>query len=106
MKKISILVLVIATSFSFGFAFKTIISKQSTGQTERKKVTGIGGIFFKCKDPKRLREWYETHLGLNTNQYVQFLNGTRGLTAQRKGFCNGALSEKQRNTLSLPQKII
>ncbi|HSW97582.1 MAG TPA: VOC family protein [Candidatus Saccharimonadales bacterium] len=29
-----------------------------------KKVTGIGGIFFKCADPKKMNEWYEKHLGL------------------------------------------
>jgi predicted enzyme related to lactoylglutathione lyase len=34
-----------------------------------KKVTGIGGIFFKCKDPKAMKEWYKTHLGLNVNDY-------------------------------------
>ena len=34
-----------------------------------KKVTGIGGIFFKCKDPKKMNEWYKTHLGLNTTDY-------------------------------------
>jgi predicted enzyme related to lactoylglutathione lyase len=34
-----------------------------------KKVTGIGGIFFKCKDPEKVREWYQKHLGLNTNEY-------------------------------------
>lgn len=34
-----------------------------------KKVTGIGGIFFKCKDPKKLKDWYQTHLGLNTDEY-------------------------------------
>jgi predicted enzyme related to lactoylglutathione lyase len=34
-----------------------------------KKVTGIGGIFFKSKDPKKLKEWYKTHLGLDTNDY-------------------------------------
>ncbi len=28
------------------------------------RVTGIGGIFFKAKDPKALAEWYKTHLGL------------------------------------------
>ena len=33
------------------------------------KVTGFGGIFFKCKDPKKIKEWYKTHLGLNTNEY-------------------------------------
>lgn len=34
-----------------------------------KKITGIGGIFFKCKDPKAIKEWYKTHLGLNTDEY-------------------------------------
>lgn len=29
-----------------------------------KRVTGIGGIFFKAKDPKKLQAWYEKHLGL------------------------------------------
>ncbi|MGH9699028.1 MAG: VOC family protein [Candidatus Acidiferrales bacterium] len=28
------------------------------------RVTGIGGIFFKAKDPVKLREWYRTHLGI------------------------------------------
>ena len=26
------------------------------------RVTGIGGLFFRSKDPKALTEWYETHL--------------------------------------------
>ena len=34
-----------------------------------KRVTGIGGIFFKCKDSEKMKEWYNTHLGLNTDQY-------------------------------------
>lgn len=34
-----------------------------------KKVTGVGGIFFKCKDTKSLNEWYKTHLGLETSPY-------------------------------------
>ncbi|MGH9580616.1 MAG: hypothetical protein ACRD2R_06460 [Terriglobales bacterium] len=29
-----------------------------------KRVTGLGGVFFKCKDPKSLYAWYEKHLGL------------------------------------------
>jgi glyoxylase I family protein len=28
------------------------------------KVTGIGGIFFRAKDPKTLRHWYQQHLGV------------------------------------------
>ena len=34
-----------------------------------KKVTGIGGIFFKCKDPEAINEWYKTHLGFDTTPY-------------------------------------
>ncbi|MCB0475226.1 MAG: VOC family protein [Flavobacteriaceae bacterium] len=34
-----------------------------------KRVTGIGGVFFKCKDPKAINEWYKTHLGFDTNEY-------------------------------------
>lgn len=34
-----------------------------------KRVTGIGGIFFKARDPKKITEWYKKHLGLDTNPY-------------------------------------
>ena len=33
------------------------------------KVTGIGGIFFKCENPKEMRTWYAEKLGLPTNEY-------------------------------------
>lgn len=34
-----------------------------------KRVTGIGGVFFKSPDPQRLTEWYRTHLGLNVEAW-------------------------------------
>ncbi len=34
-----------------------------------KRVTGIGGIFFKTKNPKRIKDWYKKHLGLSTDSY-------------------------------------
>ncbi len=34
-----------------------------------KKVTGIGGIFFKCKDANKMKAWYNTHLGFDAGQY-------------------------------------
>lgn len=30
-----------------------------------KRVTGVGGIFFKSADPKALGAWYRAHLGLD-----------------------------------------
>lgn len=35
----------------------------------KNRVTGIGGLFFKTKDPKASRDWYKKHLGFNTNDY-------------------------------------
>ena len=29
------------------------------------KVTGIGGVFFRAKNPEGLRQWYEQHLGVS-----------------------------------------
>ena len=37
-----------------------------------KRVTGIGGIFFKASDPGALRAWYQRHLGVD----VQAWGGT------------------------------
>jgi predicted enzyme related to lactoylglutathione lyase len=34
-----------------------------------KRVTGLGGIFFKADDPDGLRDWYGKHLGLGTDEY-------------------------------------
>src|SRR5580704_169080 len=31
-----------------------------------KRVVGLGGIFFKSKDPKPLYEWYREHLGIES----------------------------------------
>jgi predicted enzyme related to lactoylglutathione lyase len=85
MKKI-ILVPAFAMMFILGFAFKAMITKTATGQPSIKKVTGIGGIFFKCKDPKKLREWYATHLGLNTNAYGAVFEWRQGADTTKKGF--------------------
>ena len=32
-----------------------------------RRVTGIGGVFFKAKDPKALYAWYEKHLGIQAD---------------------------------------
>jgi predicted enzyme related to lactoylglutathione lyase len=34
-----------------------------------KRVTGIGGVFFKAKDPDKLREWYRQHLGIESEKW-------------------------------------
>lgn len=34
-----------------------------------KRVTGIGGLFFKAEDPKKIKEWYGKHLGFVIDEY-------------------------------------
>ena len=50
-----------------------------------KKVTGIGGVFFKCKDPGKIREWYKTHLGFDTDQYGTSFEWLQATDATKKG---------------------
>ena len=86
MKKIILFTLALAVSFFFGFAFKSITSTSSEESKKLKRVTGIGGIFFKCKDPGKMREWYKTHLGLITNQYGTVFEWRQATDSSKKGF--------------------
>ena len=42
---------------------------ESKPEISEKRVTGIGGVFFKSENPKATKDWYEAHLGLNTDDY-------------------------------------
>ncbi len=42
------------------------------------RVTGIGGVFLRSQDPKRLRQWYAEHLGIVLNDW-----GRRELRLER-----------------------
>lgn len=86
MKKISFMMLTIAASFCLGFTVKSFTANNAFNNAKPKKVTGIGGIFFKCKDPKKVRDWYQTHLGLNTNQYGTVFEWYQGADSTKKGF--------------------
>lgn len=51
----------------FGFLIKNVTFKPN--KSTMKRVTGIGGVFFKCKDPNQIKTWYKTHLGMDTNEW-------------------------------------
>jgi predicted enzyme related to lactoylglutathione lyase len=50
-----------------------------------KRVTGIGGIFFKCQDTSKMKEWYKTHLGLNTDEYGTTFEWRESEDPEKKG---------------------
>ncbi len=54
--------------------------------TTIKRATGIGGVFFKVKDPEATRAWYSKHLGLNTDQYGTNFEWRHADTPTKKGF--------------------
>jgi len=41
-----------------------------------RRVIGLGGVFFKARDPEKLYQWYEKHLGIkrDDSQSKMFLN--------------------------------
>lgn len=82
MKKMILLPLAFAAMFCLGFAFNSIITLKKNNSM--KKVTGIGGIFFKCKDPKKMTEWYHENLGLDTNPYGATFEWYEGADSTKK----------------------
>jgi predicted enzyme related to lactoylglutathione lyase len=86
MKKSILITLMLIASFGLGFAFNALLSKQRLSVDKLKKVTGIGGVFFKCKNPKKMREWYKTHLGLNTNPYGTVFEWRQASDSTKKGY--------------------
>ena len=84
MKKKVLFSFAFIATFFLGFAFKSFLSKDHIAPL--RKATGIGGIFFKCKDPKKVRAWYATHLGINTNQYGAVFEWRQGMDSAKKGF--------------------
>jgi predicted enzyme related to lactoylglutathione lyase len=61
-----------------------------------KRVTGIGGIFFKAENPQKMYEWYEKHLGIKSepNQGAM-LHWREDENPERRGMTIWALFGKQ-----------
>ena len=83
MKK-TLFILALIISFGMGYAFSKIT--EPLKKTPPKKVTGIGGIFFKCRNPDKLKEWYAKNLGLNTDKYGTNFEWRQGADSTKKGF--------------------
>lgn len=51
-----------------------------------KRVTGIGGVFFKCDDPKRTKKWYQKHLGIESGEYGGTFEWRHAEDGEKKGY--------------------
>lgn len=93
MKKYIFIILALTLSFYLGIIFKTFIdkavnlnstTKSSAKNTTPKKVIGVGGIFFKSNNPEKLKDWYKTYLGFNTDQFGCRFEWQEGTDSNRK----------------------
>ena len=71
-------VLSLCILFLVVFTINSLGQESNINQNEKKeskmsdkvpKVTGIGGIFFKTKNPQSTKEWYNKNLGLAIDDY-------------------------------------
>jgi predicted enzyme related to lactoylglutathione lyase len=85
MKIIFLLILTSVISFVLGLSLQ-----QNNFQQEQvkkmKRATSIGGVFFKCKNPDKIKEWYSKHLGLNTDKYGTSFEWRQADDSTKKGF--------------------
>lgn len=51
-----------------------------------KKVTSVGGIFFKCKDPEAQKAWYSKHLGISMDTYGTSFEWRHADEPSQKGY--------------------
>ncbi len=81
MKKVSLIAL-LSITFLMGYGFSLLTHPTSAGP----RVTGVGGIFFKAKDPAALKAWYEKNLGMHMVGSGANFEWYQGVDSTKKGF--------------------
>jgi len=81
MKKITLISL-LCLAFLLGYGLSHFTRPVNSGP----RVTGIGGIFFKAKDPAALKIWYEKNLGMRMVQSGTNFEWHQGMDSTKKGF--------------------
>lgn len=51
----------------------------------KKRVTGLGGIFFKSRDPQAIKDWYNKHLHLDAGEYGAMFEWRLADNPEKKG---------------------
>ena len=75
------------------------------GMTKKvKKVTGIGGIFFTCKDPKKMNEWYEKNLGIPVSEWGAMFEWREKDNPKKEGYTVWSTSSCDNNDFSPSKK--
>lgn len=62
-----------------------------------KRVTGIGGVFFKSRDPAQTKAWYARHLGIESGEYGGGFSWLDPDNPEIKGFTAWSVFENESN---------
>ncbi|HLS10537.1 MAG TPA: hypothetical protein VK050_00090 [Flavobacteriaceae bacterium] len=62
---------------------------------DKPRVTGVGGIFFKSKNPDKMKAWYKANLGLDTDPWGTNFEWYQGGNPSKKGFTQWSLFEEE-----------
>lgn len=65
--------------------------------SEEKRVTGIGGIFFKSKDPDTTKAWYAKHLGFDVDQYGTMFTFRKEENPEETGYIQWSVMKSDTN---------
>ena len=66
-------------------------STLAAGENQIERVTGIGGVFFKARDPRKMAAWYRDHLGIQSNGGFAIFNWREKDNPERMGLTTWAL---------------
>ena len=54
--------------------------------TMKKRVTGVGGVFFKSSDPSALKAWYSKHLHIHSGEHGALFKWKHAEDTDKSGF--------------------
>jgi len=69
-----------------------------------KRVTGIGGVFFRSKAPKETRDWYQKHLGFDTDQWGTNFEWRQAAAPEKKGYTQWSPMAQDTNYFHVPEQ--
>jgi len=71
-----------------------------------KRVTGIGGVFLKAKDPDATKKWYSDHLGIKSGQWGGTFEWRHAETPSKKGFTAWSIFDETTKYTNPSQKDV
>ncbi len=99
-----LIILLFLFKYSAAQSINNNSKSEGTNMSKTKKVTGIGGFFFKSKDPKLMRDWYAKNLGLVTNEYGSLFEFRLTDNPDKKGYLQWSPFEEKTNYFEPSQK--